>query len=92
MISLYIPFIFAFEIDTSRSGLKYLDFLIDCWFLSEILFNFLTGFYEKGALVMNRKTIFFKYLKSWFLLDAISSLPFSFFYFWNDETNSVSNF
>jgi hypothetical protein len=51
--------------------------IIDIWFLMEITMNFCTGFYEKGILIMNRRRIVQKYLKTWFAMDMISSFPFS---------------
>lgn len=52
---------------------------IDCWFMFEIVVNFFTGFYKRGKIVMSKKKIAQEYIKSWFLLDLLSSIPFSFF-------------
>ena len=41
------------------------------------MFNFNTGFYEKGALVMQRKHIVINYLKTWFMIDLLASFPYS---------------
>ena len=38
-----------------------------------------TGFYQKGTLVMNRKEIIKDYLKFWFWLDIVASLPYNWF-------------
>lgn len=52
MISLYIPFVISFNVDTS-GPFEYFELYIDIWFLFEIIINFFTGFYEKGSLVMD---------------------------------------
>lgn len=88
-ISLYIPFIFAFDIDASTvEGLKAFEVFLDCWFLVEIFVNFFTGYFEKGIVIMDRKKIFINYLKTWFIVDMISSIPFSFVYFGNSEAST----
>ncbi len=62
-ISLYIPFVFTFDIDTSTGYSKYLEMCIDLWFLSEMVLNFFTGYYEKGILILDKKRIAKTYLK-----------------------------
>jgi hypothetical protein len=77
-ISIYIPFIFAFEIDTSSGPILYFELMLDIWFMIELLVNFFTAYYEKGILITSRKKIIIRYLKTWFLVDLFSSIPFSF--------------
>lgn len=48
IVSLYIPVVFSFSIDTSTSNLKYLENIIDVFFLLEIMLNFNTGIIIKG--------------------------------------------
>ena len=49
---------------------------MDTLFLLDIGLNFRTGFYdEAGLLVMERARITRRYLRSWFALDAASSVP-----------------
>ena len=55
----------------------YLEVVIDVMFMTDILMNFNTGFYEKGILFMRRDQIAKTYLKQWFWVDLISSLPFT---------------
>lgn len=50
--------------------------------------NFFTGFYEKGILIMDRKSICKKYLMTWFILDIISSFPFSIIELANNNNTS----
>lgn len=76
-ISLYVPFIFAFEVDGSIV-LTDFEVLMDSFFIAEILLNFFTGYYEKGILIMDHRRIFMNYVKGWFIVDLISSLPVSY--------------
>lgn len=78
IISLYIPFTFAFEVETDESDFKYFEVFMDIWFLIEIFLNFFTGYYEKGHLIMRKKKIMMNYVKTWLAIDLISSIPFSF--------------
>lgn len=52
LISLYIPLLFAFDIETNNEGLVYMEMFIDSWFMFEIGINFFTGFYKRGKIVM----------------------------------------
>lgn len=88
LISLYIPFVFTFNIITSSGPLRYFEFFIDIWFLFELIINFLTGYHNKGVLIVNRKLIALNYIKTWFTTDLISSFPYSFLYFF-DVTNKM---
>lgn len=54
---------------------------MDIWFLFELLTKFLSAYYEKGVLILDRKLIIINYFKSWFILDLLSSFPYSFLYF-----------
>eukprot|EP00347_Sterkiella_histriomuscorum_P010994 403374152 len=74
VISVYIPFIISFTVDTS-GPFDYFELFIDIWFMLEIFCNFFTGFYLKGLLIMNRKQIFITYIKNWFAIDICSSAP-----------------
>ena len=77
MISLYVPFLISFNIDTSLT-FNYFEVFLDLWFISEIIINFYTGYYERGVLVMTRKKIVANYVRGWLTLDIISSMPLSF--------------
>ena len=49
--------------------------------------NFITGYYEKSVLVLDCKKISLNYLKTWFIIDFISSIPFSLLYLLNARLN-----
>ena len=86
-ISLYVPFVLSFDINHYMI-INQLEFLIDVWFVGEIFVNFITGFYDRGLLVMNRKIISLNYIKTWFFIDVACSVPTSVFdimYFYQIE-------
>ena len=62
------------------------DGFIDLVFVLDIIFTFFSAYYNKiEQLISNRRDICCNYLKSWFILDLISVLPFS--YFFNSSAN-----
>jgi hypothetical protein len=61
----------------ATGGMFYWETLIDCFFLTDILINFNTGFYKKGYLVMKRREIISNYFKTWFFMDLLASFPYS---------------
>ena len=60
-ISLYVPFIFCFNVDTPI-GFTYFELFIDIWFIIEVQLNFFTGYYDKGVLVSDKCGIAKNYL------------------------------
>jgi len=51
--------------------------IIDFFFLLDIFVNFNCSFYDNDFIIVeNRKIIGNEYLKSWFLIDLISIVPF----------------
>jgi len=54
-----------------------LDYVIDTTFLIDIVLNFRTAYYDDNfEMVLEKKLIYRKYLKSWFPLDLFASFPF----------------
>ena len=39
--------------------------------------NLYTGYYKKGTLIMKRRHIMCRYLKTWFIVDFIASFPYT---------------
>ena len=70
----------AFE-DTPPLWWMIVDGIMDCFFVVEIVLNFLTGFREKkeegerGEIVMSCRRSALNYVKNWFLIDLLSTLP-----------------
>jgi Ion transport protein len=57
-----------------------INHLIDFIFLVDIFFAFNTAYYDQDIKIIDdRKVIACDYMKSWFLLDLLSIIPFSYF-------------
>jgi hypothetical protein len=56
--------------------MKILDYITDVLFMTDIFINFLTAYEdEQGTIIYAKKAIARYYIKSWFFIDIISSLP-----------------
>jgi hyperpolarization activated cyclic nucleotide-gated potassium channel 2 len=45
-------------------------------FLTDILMNFTTAYYENGTQVFDRKKIVMNYMRMWFWIDVVSTFPY----------------
>jgi len=79
--SIVLPMRIAFEMQTTDFFFN-LEFLIDLCFILDVPFNFNTGFYQKGQLIMRRDLIFKDYVSWWFWIDLVSSLPYTWILAW----------
>lgn len=78
LISIIVPFNLSFGVQT---GFIEIFVIIEILVFLDLVINANCGFFEKGMLIMQRKLIIIRYLKSWFLIDFLSSLPaYSLFY------------
>lgn len=76
--AIYVPFVLSFEGSQADSYSQVQqELIIDSFFTVDILLNFNTGFYRNGILIMSRRMIILEYLKSWFVIDLISTIPYS---------------
>ena len=67
-----------------------LDLMVDWLFLADIGLNFHTTYVGKdGEIIDNLKMIRMNYIRSWFFLDLVSSLPFGILYFVTKNSNTV---
>lgn len=74
--ALEVPFVVAFQ-PRSPLGLVAFDYLVDFFFLIDLLLNFHTAYFERDRrLVMDRRMIAYTYLRTWFAVDLISIVPF----------------
>ena len=55
------------------------DCCIDCIFAADICLNFLTGFYVGKTLVRNKREIMRAYLRGWFAIDLVTTVPIDLF-------------
>jgi hypothetical protein len=57
-------------------GLDHLDTVIDFMFMADILINFNTPITnDQGDVDYSRRRITLSYLKNWFIIDLLASLP-----------------
>ncbi|CAN7060462.1 hypothetical protein IGI04_016089 [Brassica rapa subsp. trilocularis] len=70
------PFEFGF-LRKPRPPLSITDNIVNGFFAIDIIMTFFVGYLDKSTylLVDDRKMIAFKYLRSWFVLDLISTIP-----------------
>ena len=67
------------------------DFLVDVFFFADIVLNFHTSYVgEDGEVITDLKQIRRYYLKTWFVLDLVTSLPYGLLSF-VDSDNAVSS-
>lgn len=75
--AIYVPFQTSF-IDTDSSFMSNMELVIDALFISDVLINFISAYENEstGFLEIHLVKIAVNYLKSWFLLDILCSIPF----------------
>ena len=73
-----VPFIIGFETWHSDS-MNTFSIVMDLWFVADLLLNFRTGYVDHGATVMDSKKIAQNYLKTWFAIDFVASIPWEAF-------------
>ena len=66
----------SFEIETDDFSF-YLETIIDSMFILDLVLNFNTGFYETNVVITDRLLIAKDYLRFWFWIDLISSMPYT---------------
>eukprot|EP00736_Rhodelphis_marinus_P006066 Rmarinus@m.21456 len=71
-----VPLQMAFDFDVEGdSGWAVWSWVCNGLFLMDIMFNFRTAFSYHGVLVMSPKYIAWNYLRGWFWVDLIASVP-----------------
>ena len=74
--AIFVPLRIAFYEETTREMLIFETF-IDMCFITDIVVNFFSAYEKKNNVIETRKRhIAIDYLKGWFFIDAISSVPF----------------
>jgi len=76
--ALVIPYRVTFNM-LSSGFLMLFEIYIDTFFIIDVFINLYTGYYKKGSLVMKRRHIMCRYLKTWFIIDLLASIPFAWF-------------
>eukprot|EP00924_Labyrinthula_sp_SR-Ha-C_P009654 maker-scaffold_22-snap-gene-2.52-mRNA-1 protein AED:0.40 eAED:0.41 QI:0/0/0/1/1/1/2/0/611 len=77
-----LPFVLAFySEDGVSSAYETFTFVVDLFFLLDILIQFRTGIvspFNSEVVLFDQKLIFWTYMKGFFILDLLSSLPFDY--------------
>lgn len=70
-----VPLRLGFNYDAT-GGWYILEFVIDGFFMVDIALNFCTAFFdEERLLIYDRRVIFWRYARGWFLSDFVSTMP-----------------
>jgi hypothetical protein len=73
--SVVVPVRIAFE-DNISTAWKTADYIMDAIFFTDIIVNFLCALEtDQGDLIIDRKAIAIEYLKGWFWIDFLSTIP-----------------
>lgn len=76
-IAITVPYRIPFE-DVTPPTWLYIDILIDFTFIIDVTLNFFTAIEDdNGELCTDHKKIIGSYVKTWFVVDVISSIPIS---------------
>ncbi|CAG9326193.1 unnamed protein product [Blepharisma stoltei] len=68
-----------------------IEITIDLLFIVDVMLNFISGVYSyEGVLHTNLKYIVLDYLKSWFIIDATSSVPYTLIDYWTGSNGNSS--
>ena len=84
MVILMVPYQLAFvnhdvSLEDSRAP-EIINYLIDIFFICDVLLNFRSGFVDHaGAVELRWWPVFINYLHGWFLIDVCSSIPWDWF-------------
>jgi len=72
-VSISVPFSLGFG---QSNVLDVIDVIADVFFCSDVILNFRTSYMDvDGSVIVESKYIAMKYLRSWFALDFVSSVP-----------------
>ena len=75
--AILMPLSLAFYESGTQDAWYWLDLIIDCFFFTDLVLIFNTAYYDsEGILISDRCQVTLKYLKSWFLIDLVSCIPF----------------
>ena len=84
-----VPFIVCFAY--TGTILAWMDMMVDWMFLADIVLNFHTTYVNKeGDVINDPKMIRMNYIKSWFFVDLVSSLPYGIIFLASKTDDSVS--
>lgn len=86
-----VPFRFCFDLNLKQNNIEnYIEIVIDCLFILDIILNFNTTFYNEELRKKDYSyyNIFINYIKKWFIFDLITSIPYDKFLIQDEITDS----
>ena len=87
--SIILPYTMAFYDNESTSD-KVIDWIFTFILLCDIVLSFFSAYIDNDDnVIKNRKRIIHNYIKSWFVIDVLSIVPFNYFTFINHNTHQV---
>jgi len=83
-VAVFTPYVAAFDRQrTAPTNNTFLsdpfvvsDLIVDAMFMADMLINFRTTYMHNGEVVVIPKRIAINYLRTWFIIDAVSAIPF----------------
>lgn len=79
VVAVQAPLMIVFEINP-KGILFFFDMIISLSFMVDIVLNFNTKIIEKRRVIEDRKGVTKAYLKGWFWIDFLATIPFDIFY------------
>ena len=84
-----MPFRFAFYDSIFWDGWTILELTLDFLFMCDVVISFFSIYTKSdGTVITNRARIVRKYLKTWFAVDVIASVPYTIFDLWTTNAQS----
>lgn len=85
-----IPYRIGFAMGLS-SREQTLSYLFDASFATDMIFNFFTGYFDGDVFIYDLPRIRWRYIKTWFVFDLLSTLPMDHFFETESEIRSSSD-
>lgn len=75
--AILMPFTMAFLESGRFDFWSILDLVVDFIYFMDLIINFLTPYHDSnGIIITSRSKIFWNYIRSWFIIDLLSCIPF----------------
>lgn len=88
----FIPIDISFYKEVPLSFSNTLYFILFIFYITDILININTGFYNKGEVIFDHYEIFHNFFKNYFLIDFCGTLPYFYSLIIYNENNAVDDF
>ncbi|CEM05198.1 unnamed protein product [Vitrella brassicaformis CCMP3155] len=89
-VAIVAPLKICFDVPHETVFWFTIDRFVDVLFITDIVFNFFTAHEENAVLIIDGRRNAIHYLKTWFLLDLVSSIPLEFIFFLSSGASSLS--